>query len=78
MLYKSNNNIYIFANNKYYKIEVVKDNLVPTKQVEYELKDKIKITNEDAMKELKKINKSDEFSEERSTRGIKLNSKRLY
>lgn len=54
MLYKSNNDIYVFANNKYYKVEVVKDNLVPAKKAKYELENKFEISYEDAMKFLKK------------------------
>lgn len=57
MLYKSENGIYVFANNKYYKVEVVKDDLVPSKKAIYELKPKYEITYEDAMTELKKGNR---------------------
>lgn len=64
MLFKSNDEIYVFANNKYYKLEVEKDNLVPTKEAKYELKSKNEITYKDAMEFLKK-----------DKRGMKIQSK---
>lgn len=56
MLYKSNNDIYVFANNKYYKLEVVRDSLVPVKgtQAKYKLDNKFEIEFKDAMEFLKK------------------------
>lgn len=81
MLYKNDNNIYVFANNKYYKLEVVKDNLVPTKQVEYDLKNKIEISKEDAMKILKKetsIKEVEKEIETKNTRTTKLTRNRMY
>lgn len=64
MLYKSNEDIYIFANNKYYKVEVVKDNLVPAKEAKYKIENKFEITYQDAIEHLKK-----------DKRGIKLQNK---
>lgn len=60
MLYKENNNIYIFANNKYYKVKLEKDRIVaimnePQKEVKYKLDEKAyKISAEDAIEILKK------------------------
>lgn len=64
MLYKSNNEVYVFANNKYYKLEVEKNNLVPAKQAKYEIENKSEITYKDAMALLKKDRRSLKIQEE--------------
>lgn len=54
MLYLYKENIYIFANNKYYKVVLDKTgNLVPTKEQKYELPELKKIDYESAIKHLK-------------------------
>ena len=60
MLYKENDNVYVFANNKYYKVKLEKDKIVaimdgPQKEVKYKLNEKAyKVSAEDAIKALKK------------------------
>ena len=61
MLYKENDNVYVFANNKYYKVKLEKDKIVaimdgPQKEVKYKLNEKAyKVSAEDAIKALKKV-----------------------
>lgn len=62
MLFKSNSNIYIEANNKFYKVEVVNGNLVPTKDVKYKLDKKTEISAKDAKELLEKENKKTKFN----------------
>lgn len=58
MLYKSDNQTYVFANNKYYKL-IKKDNdLIPTKEFKYELDKKTEISYKDALDLLKGNNKN--------------------
>lgn len=55
MLYKSENKIYVFAASKYFEIENINNNLVPKKNVKkYELKNKVEISYEEALKFLQK------------------------
>lgn len=56
MIYEYNKNVYVYANNKYYMLELKNDNLVPTKKVEYELPKGKKITSAEAIKILKGYN----------------------
>lgn len=62
MLFKSNSNVYIEANNKFYKVEVVNGNLVPTKDVKYKLDKKTEISAKDAKELLEKENKKTKFN----------------
>lgn len=58
MLYKSDNQIYVFANNKYYKLTKKDNDLIPTKEFKYELDKKIEISYKDALDLLKGNNKN--------------------
>lgn len=64
MIYKSNDKVYIFANNKYYELRVDKDNLVPAEKAIYELKPKYEISYQDAMKLLKGNSRNKRFESE--------------
>jgi hypothetical protein len=56
MLYIEDNKIYVFANNKFYELQLVGKDLVPAKDKEPKmaLKNKVEISYEDAIKRLKK------------------------
>lgn len=55
MLYKSENKIYVYAASKYFEIENINNNLVPKKNdKKYDLKNKVEISYEDALKFLQK------------------------
>lgn len=56
MLYIEDNKIYVFANNKYYELELVGKDLVPAKnkQPKIALKQRVEISYEDALKTFQK------------------------
>lgn len=58
MLYKSDNQTYVFANNKYYKLTKKDNDLIPTKEFKYELDKKTEISYKDALDLLKGNNKN--------------------
>lgn len=58
MLYKSDNQAYVFANNKYYKLTKKDNDLIPTKEFKYGLDKKTEISYKDALDLLKGNNKN--------------------
>lgn len=56
MLYEMNNKIYIYANNKYYEIELKDGSIFPTTKYVLDLEeDASKVTLEEAMNKLSKL-----------------------
>lgn len=70
MLYRSENTIYLLANNKYYPMRVEKNDLIPAKKAIYELKDKTEISYKEAIEYLK--GKLTNKASNNSTRGLKI------
>ena len=54
MLYQCNNMVFVYANNKYYRLKKDRDSLVPTKHFKYSLDVCGEISYDDALKLLSK------------------------
>ena len=55
MLYEMNNKIYIYANNKYYEIELKNGSIFPTSKYVLSLENAAQVTLEQAMNKLSKL-----------------------
>lgn len=64
MLYEMNNKIYIYANNKYYEIELKDGSIFPTTKYVLSLENAVEVTVEEAMKKLSKSTLEDKEDNE--------------